>query len=279
MADISNPQNNAEDGSLNRDPDLGNSDDRLVRIPFYGDEILTVEVDGKPHIVLKPALDAIGLDYPTQYTKLRGKSWATVGLSPMRQSDGRTRKVTTCDVRTFLMLLATIDENRVAKDVKPKLIAYQAEVADAVEAYWTQGGAINPRATDEQLTAIIDRAKKQVEVLRIMDGLVDPRWLESKCRHLAARALGEEPEEDPADRPITVGEYLDEQGVAATAARKLAPTFGKRLKAHYLARHGEEPGTSRRFVDGAQRNVAVYTERDRDLFDLAWQELTEANAA
>jgi hypothetical protein len=118
-----------------------------------------------------------------------------------------------------------------------------------------------------------------MEVLRLATGLVDPTWLESKVRHVAARALGEEPEDDPARRPLTVGEYLDDHGVSATAARKLGPKFGKMLKARYIKRHGEPPGISHRFVDGAQRDVAVYTEADRDLFDVVWAELVGSNAA
>jgi hypothetical protein len=31
---------------------------------------------------------------------------------------------------------------------------------------------------------------------------------------------------------------------------------------------------SRRFVDGAQREVAVYTEADRDLFDSVWFDIS-----
>jgi hypothetical protein len=107
----------------------------------------------------------------------------------------------------------------------------------------------------------------------MLDGIVDPRWLESKARHVAARALGEEPEEDPLARPITVGEFLGDQGVTTTAARKLSPTFGKKLKAAYIRRHGEEPGKAYRFIDGAQRPVAVYTEADRDLFEQVWAEI------
>jgi hypothetical protein len=254
----------------------------IVNIPFHGDELLVVDVDGKPFVVLKPAIEAIGLDYWTQVEKLRGKSWAVTRQSPVAKANdpySKTYDMVVCDVRTFLMLLATIDERRVAKEIAPKLIAYQAEVADAIEAYWTKGGAINPRATDEQIAAIIDRAKRQAEVLRVLEGIVDRTWLESKARHVAARALGEEPEDDPATRLLTVGEYLDEHGVTGAPARKLSPQFGKLLKARYLQRHGEPPGTSRRFVSGAQRDVAVYTEADRDLFDAVWHELTDDTAA
>lgn len=246
----------------------------IVRIPFHGDEILCVDENGRPRVVLKPVIENLGLDYWSQVEKLRKRSWAATSNRQVQVSEqAQRREMLTCDVRTFLMLLATVDENRVGKDVRAKLITYQAEVADAIEAYWTQGGAINPRATREQLDAIAETAQKQAAVLRMLDGIVDPHWLESKARHVAARALGEEPEEDPLARPITVGEYLDDQGVTAAAARRLSPNFGKKLKAAFIRRHGEAPGTARRFIDGAQRPVAVYTEADRDLFDAVWAEI------
>lgn len=124
----------------------------IIRVPFHGDELLTVEVDGKPHVALKPALEAIGLDSWTQIEKLRGKSWARTSLVLVRDGAGRSQETTVVDVRTFLMLLATIDERRVAEHVRPKLIDYQSEVADAIEAYWTRGRAVNPRAVDEPVT-------------------------------------------------------------------------------------------------------------------------------
>ena len=45
----------------------------------------------------------------------------------------------------------------------------------------------------------------------------------------------------------------------------------------YLRKHGEVPGTAPRFIDGAQRDVAVYTEADRDLFDAVWTEIGGAS--
>ncbi len=245
----------------------------LIPLDFHGDQLLLADVDGKPHVVLKPAVEGLGLDYPTQYNKLRGRSWATVGQRPMVASDGKLREMVTVDVRTFLMLLATIDEKRVAKDVAPKLVMYQSEIADAIEAYWTKGGVINPRATEEQLNAIIDRAERQMRVLSAMSGIVDSKWLESKARHVAARALGEEPEDDLSRRPLTVGEYLEDRGVETGFIRKVSGNFGKALKRLYVARHGKPPGKVRRFVDGAHRDVAVYTEADRDLFNTVWSEL------
>lgn len=246
----------------------------IVPVPFRGDEVLTVEVGGRPHIVLKPAIEGLGLDYEGQRQKLARQPWATACVTQVVASDGKQRDMVTVDVRTFLMLLATIPASRVAEAVRPKLIAYQSEVADAIERYWTQGGAINPRATEDQLAAIVGRAEAQMRVLQLAAGLVDPTWLETKVRHVTARALGEEPEVNPASRPLTVGEYLEERGVAGAPLRKLSPRFGKALKSEYVRRHGDAPGTAPRFVDGAMRDVAAYTEADRPLFDAVWDDLT-----
>lgn len=243
----------------------------VVAVPFHGGEVLVVEVEGKPHVVLRPALERLGIDYSGQLQRLRRKSWATVGISPTQD---QYRDMVTVDVRTFLMLLATIDERRVNEAAKPLLVAYQREVADVVERYWTDGGAINPRATDDQLATLIGRAEGQMRVLRLADGLVDRRWLEAKARHTVARALGEEPEVEYMERPLDVGSYLEGQGVPDALQRSVRSTFGKAVKALYKQRHNADPPKVPRFIEGALRQVAGYTEADRDLFDEAWAQMT-----
>lgn len=236
----------------------------IVHVPFRGDEILTVAIGGKPHVVLRPVLEKFGLDYSGQLQRLKRKSWATVGMTPM-EVDGFTRQVVTVDVRTLMMLLATVDESRIAEHVRPALVAYQQESADAIESYWTRGGAINPRATHEQVVSLVEA---QMRVLQMATGLVDPKWLEAKTRHTIARALGEAPEVEADKRPLTVGEYLQDKGVAGAALRSMSSGFGKRLKALYREKHdGQDPPQTERFVDGALRPVAGYTEADRPLFD------------
>lgn len=107
----------------------------LVTIPFRDGEVLAVEVDGKPRVILRPALERLGVDYSTQLAKLRSRSWASVGLCPTQD---QYRDMVTVDVRTFLMLLATIDERRVSLEIRPLLIAYQNEVADVIERHFTK---------------------------------------------------------------------------------------------------------------------------------------------
>ncbi len=122
----------------------------IVHVPFHNGEVLTVDIDGKPHVILRPALEQLGVDFDSQRKKLDGKSWACKVLVTVQlPGSAQRREVLAVDVRTFLMILATIDEKRVGPNVRPLLIAYQCEVADAIEAYWTKGKAANPRSEAE----------------------------------------------------------------------------------------------------------------------------------
>lgn len=126
----------------------------IATIPFHGTNVQSVEIDGKPQIVFKPLVESIGMDYSSQIKKLKGKSWATMGIIPTVGSDGKNREMTMIDLRTLTMWLATIDENRISPEARPLVVAYQSEVADAIEAYWAKGGAINPRAGMDAETLI-----------------------------------------------------------------------------------------------------------------------------
>jgi hypothetical protein len=255
---------------------------QVVKLDLSAGSIHTVLVDGKPHIVLKPAIEDLGLDYRTQLRKLKTRSWAVVGEAPTTGADGKTYEMKVLPQRTFLMLLATINENNVAEAHRPTLVAFQNETADAIEAYWTRGGAINPAASVEQTQALrteldgLDRARlaeaelRAIEVLARIDG--NTSYARSISRHIAARMLGEEPELDPADVTITCDEFLSGR-IAAADMASARTRLGKTVAALYRARYGKDPQKIKRPINGVHREVAVYTQRDVDLFDTAWGEV------
>ncbi|MGW4028193.1 phage antirepressor N-terminal domain-containing protein [Streptomyces sp. NPDC004838] len=256
----------------------------VVKLDLSAGSIHTVLVDGQPHVVLRPAVEDLGLDYSTQLAKLRKRSWAVVGQSPTTGADGKTYEMKVVPVRTFLMLLATINENRVAESVRPTLVAFQNETADAIEAYWTRGGAINPRAGVEEIAELrhqlddAERARTAEARLSAMGvakqfGLVNPSYIEAMARHELARMTGTEPDIDPLDVTITCEDFLTEAGVSKGQMRSARTRLGKTVAALYRARYERDPQKISRPVDGVFRDVAVYTQRDVDLFDKAWSEL------
>lgn len=246
----------------------------LVPIPVPGTDrqIMATVVDGKPMVSLRHACDAIGIAFDAQRVKLGSKSWACVTMIVTQLAgDTQRREVAMVDRRTFTMWLATIDANRVSDEARPIIEAFQAEAADALDAYFHEGGAINPSATEDQLDHLTRQAQAQASVIQALKGIVDPKHLEAKARIVLARALGEKPELDPQSIPLYVSDYLKSKGLASDLIQAKASGFGKRLKGLYISEHGDAPGKAfQELPNGTTREVYAYTEADRPLFDEVW---------
>ncbi|MFH9813031.1 phage antirepressor N-terminal domain-containing protein [Streptomyces olivaceus] len=252
----------------------------VVKLDLSAGSVHTTLVDGQPHIVLKPVVESLGLSYPAQSRKLKSRSWAVVAQTATTGADGKTYEMDVVPVRTFLMLLATVNEARVAEHVRPTLVAFQNETADAIEAYWTEGGAINPAATDDQLDALeqkieerrIRRALGLVQLIAAMDDSVDSKWKRSRQLHHYAEAAGEVAAIAPEDRALLVEVYLKDKGLSDAERRSVRSPLGRKLALAYEMQHGEKPKDSIGLVDGRERQVKSYTEADRPMFDKVWDE-------
>jgi hypothetical protein len=242
-----------------------------VSVPGADRAVMATLVDGKPMVSLRHACDAIGVNYTTQAEKLAKRSWAATVPLRGTAADGKTRELTMIDRRTFTMWLATIDTNRVSAEARPIIEAFQAEAADALDAYFNDGGAINPSATEDQLGRIVSQAQAQAAVLQALKGIVDPKHLEAKGRIVLARALGEAPELAAEDVPLYVSDYLKSKGLSRTLIEAKQAGFGMRLKALYITKHDREPERHfQQLSNGTTRPVNAYTEADRSLFDSVW---------
>ncbi|MEU7737297.1 phage antirepressor N-terminal domain-containing protein [Streptomyces griseus] len=252
-------------------PASSTSPREVVQLDLSAGSIQTTLIDGVPHIVLKPAVEELGLAYSPQLRKLKTRSWGTVTETVTVAEDGKPRLMSVTTVRSFLMLMSNVNENRVADEVRPTLIAFQNETADAIEAYWTQGGAINPRASETQLDSLIARAKQQAEVLSILSGIVSPVWLETKGRLVAARALGEEPEVDPLDVPLYVPDFLKGLGLKRKQIESVQSWFGRRAVTICDELNIDAPEKRQSDLpNGTVRETKAWTERHRPVFELTW---------
>jgi hypothetical protein len=261
-------------------PIVNSEPGEVVKLDLSAGSVHTVMVDGEPHVVFRPAVEAIGLAYSAQLRKLRDRSWASRVDIDTTGADGKTYRMAAVDLRTFHMWLATVNEAKVGDEVRPTLIAYQRETAEAVRNYWVRGGAINPAATAEQLDALqqeieerrIRRALGLVQIVAAMDTSVDPKWKRSKQLHHYAVAAGEAPEIPLEDRALTVETYLTDRGLTKDQRRSVRSPFGRKVSLAYEIEHDEKPKDSLGLVDGRERPVKSYTEADRPLFDKVWTE-------
>lgn len=252
----------------------------LVEIPFHDTALTAALVDDTPHVALRAACASLGIDYSNQLKKLRAKSWATVVTSTTVGADGKAREMAMVDRRTLTMWLATIDPNRVAEAAKPTLELFQNEAADALDAYFNEGGAINPRASEEQLEdlhgQIISRADSRLNMLAKARGFVSADWLEQKFRLVIARGLGEAPEIDLDERQLIVDDFLAGKGLNRPAIKSLRSGFGRRVSTEYEVENGHPPSKAPGEVGGRVREINFYTERDRPIFEAVWDQHYQA---
>lgn len=121
----------------------------IVYVPFHGTVIHSTLLDGEPHVVLRPTLTGMGLNYGAQLEKLKTRSWATVRHCRTVGTDGKDRVMDAVSLDSWAMLLANIDERRVTKAVRPLVVKYQTESARVLREYWTGGRTVNPKVSGD----------------------------------------------------------------------------------------------------------------------------------
>ena len=152
---------------------------QLVTIPVPGtsNPIMAVQQDGTEWAAARHICDALGISWGTQSRKLKDKAWATVVNLNTVGADGKNRDMAMVDRRTLTMWLATINPAMVSETARPTLEAYQLEAANALDSYFHKGGAINPRAEEHQLNALLRQSQMQMELCQAAKGLIHPDHL------------------------------------------------------------------------------------------------------
>ena len=244
----------------------------LTRVPFHDTTIYTT-ADGT-YVALRPVCEALGLDIDGQSQRLQRQSWATTCMMQAVAADGKIREMVFINRRTFTMWLATIDTGRVKNERTRELVrTYQCEAADALDKYFHEGVAINPRtvqssgAEDPALT----RARGLADLIGKFRGIIADDYLDAKAKIVLARAMGDTPEIEAGERPLYIQDYLREKGATADEVTRFASAFGRYVKEAYKAERGVEPGKCfDETPSGQVRETYAYTETDRPIFDRAW---------
>ena len=235
--------------------------------PFhYGDEqVRTYEEDDEIWFIATDVARVLGYGDATHMT--RGLDSDEVRLHIVETRAG-SRSVSTISLAGLFHVLNTAR----VEAVRPFKRWVNHEVLPSIYrtgSYSLPGAAPSPSAEDPALV----RAKGLMELVALAKDVISPDYLEAKARIVLARAMGGTPEIEASARPLYVQDYMREQGVSSDNIKSYGPTFGKYVKKAYKAERGVEPG--KRFDEtpsGQVRDVCVYTEADRPIFDRAWSE-------
>ncbi|HHS9775519.1 TPA: phage antirepressor N-terminal domain-containing protein [Raoultella ornithinolytica] len=137
-----------------------------INVPFHGAELYVINHNGEPYTPMKPIIDGMGMDWASQFTKLKQRFKSTVVEITMVAADGKSRSMTCLALRKLNGWLQTISPNKVKPEIRDRVIQYQEECDDVLYQYWTKGKAENPRKTQQstakQLTPLRQTAERLI---------------------------------------------------------------------------------------------------------------------
>jgi len=118
----------------------------LMPVPFHGDTVVLVGKNNEPYVAMKPIVTNMGIDWNGQRTKLVERFSSTVEEISTVAEDGKLRSMTCIPLRKLAAWLYSISPNKVAPELRDKIIQYQEECDEVLWNYWTKGAAIRPGA-------------------------------------------------------------------------------------------------------------------------------------
>lgn len=244
----------------------------ITRVFDYtnGIPVRTVTINNEPWFVAADICNALGIARQQDATRyLDADERQTIDIRTV--SSSQTTPLTSTNPAVTLVNEPGM-YTLILRSRKPEAKAFKRWIThDVLPAIRTHGGYVAPWATRDQLAGLVDLCQAQLNMIESARRIIlDQAWLDAKARHVIARGLGEQPDIDHAQRPLTVGEYLTDRDVTGPALRSISTQFGKHLKTAYTQRYGTPPATVERFISGALRTVAGYNESHRDLFDAVW---------
>ena len=150
---------------------------RTMSVPFHGNDLFLVEIGGEPYTPMKPIVEGMGLDWASQFTKLKSnpKRWGIVNITIQVPGDAQERETILLPLRKTAAWLMTISPNKVKPDIREKIIQYQNECDDVLWKYWSEGHVTNPRISIvppappavDPLDGTLEREPIRLEMMRL----------------------------------------------------------------------------------------------------------------
>lgn len=137
-----------------------------INVPFHGVDLYVVNHNGEPYTPMRPIIDGMGMDWASQFTKLKQRFKSTVVEITMVAADGKSRSMICLALRKLAAWLNSISPNKVRPEIRERVIRYQEECDDVLYEYWTKGQVVNPRkmkrSTAKQLTPLRQTAERLI---------------------------------------------------------------------------------------------------------------------
>lgn len=154
-----------------------------INVPFHGNNLYVVNYNGQPYVPMKPIVDGMGMDWASQFTKLKQKFSSTIAEITMVADDGKERNMICLALRKLAGWLHTISPNKVKAEIRDKVIQYQEECDDVLYEYWTTGEVkAKPRKQVKQIAGrITSEQQEAIKQLVLNRGKALPKEKQAKA--------------------------------------------------------------------------------------------------
>ncbi|MER5153083.1 phage antirepressor N-terminal domain-containing protein, partial [Providencia stuartii] len=154
-----------------------------INVPFHGNNLYVVNYNGQPYVPMKPIVDGMGMDWASQFTKLKQKFSSTIAEITMVADDGKERNMICLALRKLAGWLHTISPNKVKPEIRDKVIKYQEECDDVLYEYWTTGEVkAKPRKQAKQIAGrITSEQQEAIKQLVLNRGKALPKDKQAKA--------------------------------------------------------------------------------------------------
>ena len=133
-----------------------------INVPFHGAELYVVNHNGEPYTPMKPIVEGMGMDWASQFTKMKQRfKTCIVKITMQLPGDEQRREIICLALRKLAGWLQTISPNKVRPEIRDKVIQYQEECDDVLYEYWTKGHVINPRKAKKALPGKITTEQQE----------------------------------------------------------------------------------------------------------------------
>ena len=135
----------------------------MSALVFHGKSLKFVLDEGNvEHVPVKWLAAMFGLNAEIQRQRLQSAAWARTSKILVVAKDGKKRLTPCIPLRRVGMFFATLHASSVPETMRAEFVAWQDGIADAIDDFLRNGGAVNPAASMPQLLAL------QAEINRIM---------------------------------------------------------------------------------------------------------------
>jgi hypothetical protein len=132
---------------------------KIVKIPFHGNEIIAVEKNGRKYVAMKPIVEAMELEWNKQLELIKRDPvlYSTMTIMGIVAADGKERDMVCLPLEYLNGWLFKVPASRYTGKRQKVIELYQRECFQALYDYWHNGGAVNPRLDEKQAATVVGK--------------------------------------------------------------------------------------------------------------------------